>query len=100
MNLQGKNLDTALRRGSQQPAEALLMRDDGYGIRYSADREFFRHWVLYTKGMAEQFLCIEPYTWLPDAPNIQKDADFTGIVTLEPGQTLVLDSAIQMIYPG
>jgi aldose 1-epimerase len=100
MNLQGKNLDTALRIGSQQPAEALLMRDDGYGIRYSADREFFRHWVLYTKGMAEQFLCIEPYTWLPDAPNIQKDADFTGIVTLEPGQTLVLDSAIQMIYPG
>lgn len=100
MNLQGRNLDTALRIGDQQPAEALLMRDDGYGIRYSADRAYFRHWVLYTKGEADQFLCIEPFTWLPDAPNIQQDASFTGIITLEPAQTIVLGSSIQMIYPG
>ncbi|KAI7261173.1 hypothetical protein KC345_g9862 [Hortaea werneckii] len=100
MNLQGRNLDTALRIGDQQPAEALLMRDDGYGIRYSADREYFRHWVLYTKGEADQFLCIEPFTWLPDAPNIQQDASFTGIITLEPSQTVVLGSSIQMVYPG
>lgn len=100
MNLQGTNLDTALRIGDQQPAEAFLMRDDGYGLRYSVDKDVFRHWVLYTKGEADQFLCIEPLTWLPDAPNLQQDAPFTGIVTLEPGQTLVLGSSLQMIYPG
>jgi aldose 1-epimerase len=100
MNLQGKNLDTALRMDDHQPVEALLMRDDGYGLRYSVDKELFRHWVLYTKGEADQFLCIEPLTWLPDAPNLQHDASFTGMVTLEPGQTLVLGSSLQMIYPG
>lgn len=100
MNLQGRNLDNVLRIRDRQPAEALLMRDDGYGLRYSADPEFFRHWVLYTKGETDQFLCIEPLTWLPDAPNLQQDASFTGMITLEPGQTLALGSSIQLIYPG
>lgn len=99
LNLQGLNLDTVLRTGDRQPAEALLMREDGYGIRYTADKDFFRHWVLYTKGEADQFLCIEPYTWLPDAPNLRQDAAFTGILTLEPGQTLALGTALQIIYP-
>jgi aldose 1-epimerase len=100
MNLQGKNLDTVLRIGEGQPAEALLLRDDGYGVRYSADQDYFRHWVVYTKGEAEQFLCIEPYTWLPNAPNLAKDASFTGIIALDPGRTVVLDSALEIIYPS
>ncbi|NQX45666.1 aldose 1-epimerase [Paenibacillus tritici] len=100
LNLQGANLDTVLRIAEQQPAEAVLMREDGYGLRYSVDRNFFHHWVLYTKGEADQFLCIEPLTWLPDAPNLPQDDSFTGLITLEPGQTLVLGSTLQMIYPG
>ncbi|UQZ33320.1 aldose 1-epimerase [Paenibacillus sp. PK3_47] len=100
LNLQGKNLDTVLRIADGQPAEALLLRDDGYGLRYTADPDYFRHWVVYTKGQAEQFLCIEPYTWLPNGPNLHKDSSFTGIITLEPGQTLVLNSALEMIYPS
>lgn len=99
MELQGTNLDTVLRRSSSQPAEALLMRDDGYGLRYTADKDYFRHWVVYTKGPAEQFVCLEPYTWLPDAPNVQRDPSLTGIISLEPGQTLVLSSMLEMIYP-
>ncbi|MEK3791437.1 aldose 1-epimerase [Paenibacillus sp. FSL R7-0204] len=99
LNLQGADLDTVLRIAEGQPAEAVLMRDDGYGLRYSADPEFFRHWILYTKGEADQFLCIEPLTWLPDAPNLQQDASSTGLITLEPGQTLVLGGTLQMIYP-
>jgi aldose 1-epimerase len=99
MNLQGTNLDTVLRIGKEQPAEALLLRDDGYGLRYTADKDYFRHWVVYTKGPAEQFLCIEPYTWLPDAPNIPKDPSFTGLITLQPGQTLALSSMLEILYP-
>lgn len=99
LNLQGLNLDNILHLPGRQAAEAILMREDGYGLRYSADPNLFRHWILYTKGVADQFLCIEPLTWLPDAPNLQQDADLTGLITLEPGQTLVLDSSLQMIYP-
>ncbi|ASA23998.1 aldose 1-epimerase [Paenibacillus donghaensis] len=99
MSLEGTDLDTALRAVHGQAVEALLLRDDGYGLRYSADDSYFRHWVLYTKGPAEQFLCIEPYTWLPDAPNVSDDVSLTGLLTIEPGQTLELSTTLQMIYP-
>lgn len=99
MNMQGTNFDTALRIGEQQPVEALLMRDDGYGLRYTADEKLFRHWVLYTKGPADQFLCIEPYTWLPDAPNVSDDPSFTGLLKVEPDQSLDLTTTLEMIYP-
>ncbi|QSF44323.1 aldose 1-epimerase [Paenibacillus tianjinensis] len=99
MNLEGADLDTVLRIGDGQPVEALLMREDGYGIRYTADKAHFRHWVVYTKGPAEQYLCAEPYTWLPDAPNLQQDDSFTGLITLNPGETLTLPCNLEMIYP-
>ncbi|MCL6603851.1 MAG: aldose 1-epimerase [Paenibacillus sp.] len=100
MNLLGTNLDTALRIGDTKPVEALLMRDDGYGLRYTADKNLFRHWVVYTKGPADQFLCVEPYTWLPDAPNVSSDPNFTGLLVLEPGQSLELSTFLEMIYPN
>ncbi|AIQ14347.1 aldose 1-epimerase [Paenibacillus durus] len=99
MNLQGTNFDTALRIGEKRPVEALLLRDDGYGLRYLADESYFRHWVIYTKGPADQFLCAEPYTWLPDAPNVSSDPSFTGLLTIAPGQSLELTTSIEMIYP-
>ncbi|WHY18664.1 aldose 1-epimerase [Paenibacillus sp. G2S3] len=99
MNMQGTNFDTALRIGEEQPVEALLLRDDGYGLRYTADENLFRHWVLYTKGPADQFLCIEPYTWLANAPNVSDDASFTGLLTIEPGQSQNLSTVLEMIYP-
>lgn len=100
MNLLGSDLDTALRIGDTKPVEALLMRDDGYGLRYTADKNLFRHWVVYTKGPADQFLCVEPYTWLPDAPNVSSDPNFTGLLVLEPGQSLELSTFLEMIYPN
>lgn len=99
LNLSGTNFDTPLRIGRNQPAEALLQREDGYAIRYTADRSYFKHWVLYTKGEADQYLCAEPYTWLPDAPNVSADNDFTGLIVLEPGQTLELSTLIELLYP-
>jgi len=100
MNLQGTDLDTALRGSVSQPSEALLLRDDGYGVRYSVDGNLFRHWVLYTKGPADQFLCVEPFTWLPDAPNVSDDSSFTGLLVLDPGQSLDLSTSLEIIYPA
>lgn len=100
MILRGTDFDTALRIGAEQPVEALLLRDDGYGLRYTADQNLFRHWVVYTKGPADQFLCIEPYTWLPDAPNVSDDHSFTGLIVLEPGRSLELSTSLEMLYPA
>ncbi|MNJ75559.1 Aldose 1-epimerase [compost metagenome] len=76
-----------------------MLHDDGYGLVYSADPAYFKHWVLYTKGEAEQFLCIEPYTWLPDAPNSGLANEVTGLIELQPGQSLELNLQLKMIYP-
>lgn len=98
ISLKGLNLDTALRAISGQTS-ALLSRDDGYSIKYSADEPFFKHWVLYTKGEAERFLCIEPYTWLPDAPNLQQGEPFTGLIRLEPQQTIEFSTHLEINIP-
>ncbi|WP_019635875.1 aldose 1-epimerase [Paenibacillus fonticola] len=98
LNMQGRNFDTMLQIGDH-PAQATLLHDDGYGLVYSADQAYFKHWVLYTKGEAEQFLCIEPYTWLPDAPNSGLANELTGLIELQPGQSLELNLQLKMIYP-
>ncbi len=99
LNLKGRNFDTMFKIGSQ-PVLAELIRSDGYGLHYSADPAYFKHWVLYTKGETDQFLCIEPYTWLPDAPNSGLPDSETGLIDLQPGQTLELNINLDMIYPS
>ncbi|MNC40248.1 Aldose 1-epimerase [compost metagenome] len=97
LNLQNQNLDTIFHIGNH-PAEALLLREDGYGIKYTAD-EAFKHWVLFTKGEAEQFLCIEPYTWLPNAPNLPVANEVSGLIDLKPNQVVSLTTKLEMIHP-
>ncbi|MFC7678220.1 aldose 1-epimerase [Paenibacillus sp. GCM10028914] len=98
-NLKHSDLDTIFKIPEGQPAEAFLTRNDGYAIQYSADRSYFKNWVLYTKGIADQFLCIEPYTWLPNAPNLDLPNEVTGLINLEPGQTVELHTKLQIHYP-
>ncbi|MOA17752.1 Aldose 1-epimerase [compost metagenome] len=99
MNLKGTNFDTTLSIDNL-PVQADLLRNDGYGLRYSADPQYFKHWVLYTKGEADQFLCIEPYTWLPDAPNLPFSNEETGLIDLQPGQAVELNVNLDIIYPA
>ncbi|MOA61082.1 hypothetical protein D3C78_1861300 [compost metagenome] len=55
--------------------------------------------MLYTKGDANEFLCIEPYTWLPDAPNLPLSPDETGIIDLQPGQVVEFNLTLDVVYP-
>lgn len=97
LNLQDQNLDTIFHIGNH-PAEASLLREDGYGIKYTAD-EAFKHWVLFTKGEAEEFLCIEPYTWLPNAPNLPISNEVSGLIDLRPNQVVTLTTKLELIHP-
>ncbi len=46
----------------------------------------FRHWVLYRPHETADFISVEPYTWVHNAPHLAYPAKFTGWRLLEPGQ--------------
>ncbi len=63
--------------------------DQGSGIslRYGADSQF-KHWVVFTgKTPDAPFVCLEPYTWTTNAPNLDLPAQDTGLIALEGGKT-------------
>jgi aldose 1-epimerase len=53
------------------------------GIEVEADSAF-GHWVVYTgKDLSADFVCLEPYTGVPNAPNLPLPPSETGVVALE-----------------
>jgi aldose 1-epimerase len=95
INLQGRNMDTVFQIGSN-PRLAVLRRSD-CELRYSTSDEF-KHWVIYTKGEADNDICLEPYTWVTNAPNLDLDDEVTGLHGIAPGQTLELTITLEIIY--
>ncbi|WP_079912669.1 aldose 1-epimerase [Paenibacillus sp. 32352] len=93
--LQGHNLDTVFQIGDN-PCLAVLSKEN-VEIRYSGS-ELFKQWVIYTKGEAHDFICLEPYTWVTNAPNIDLPADITGLRGIEPGAALELEVTLEVIY--
>lgn len=70
-------------------ASVAELRDNGAGItvRYGADEEF-KHWVVYTgRNLEAPFVCLEPYTWVTNAPNLPLPAEDTGLIVLQGGET-------------
>ncbi|MCG7410429.1 aldose 1-epimerase [Paenibacillus sp. ACRRX] len=98
LNLKGSQFDTVFSIGNHQP-EAWLTRDDGYRIRYTGNEPYFKHWVLYTRGEADEIICVEPYTWLPDAPNLPFDQATTGLIDLQPQTPVELVLDLEVIQP-
>jgi aldose 1-epimerase len=64
---------------------AILTAPDGrYQIFYTLSGGF-RHWMIYNGGGNSGFICIEPQTWMINAPNLNLPATQTGLILLEPG---------------
>jgi aldose 1-epimerase len=93
-NLKGLNLDTVF-QVSERPNIAVLKKDN-YEIRYSTNEEY-KQWVIYTKGVADEFICLEPYTWVTNAPNLELDAELTGMRSIDSGQTLELEVILEVV---
>lgn len=56
------------------------------GIEYTAGSSF-KFWVIYTgKDLSSDFVCLEPYTGVPNAPNLDLPIEETGVVALERGK--------------
>lgn len=98
MNLGGVTLDAIFRIGAHQPVEAVLTHNNGYRVKYVADKQYFKHWALTTKGTADEFLCIEPCTWLPNAPNLQQESNFTGLIDIQPHDIFETELHLEIIH--
>ncbi|HHV62965.1 MAG TPA: aldose 1-epimerase [Firmicutes bacterium] len=58
----------------------------GAGVIFEAGAEF-PHWVVYTGRTPDtDFVCLEPYTWIPNAPNLNMPAELTGTRALMQGE--------------
>ncbi|WP_213526922.1 aldose 1-epimerase [Paenibacillus sp. J31TS4] len=86
--LEGVNLDNVFQNGAN-PALAVLAKD-GYEIVYKGS-DLYKQWVIYTMGTASEFICLEPYTWVTNAPNVELPSEVTGFRTIAPGQSLSFD---------
>jgi aldose 1-epimerase len=95
VSLQGHNMDTVFQIGDN-PCVAILSKDQ-VEIRYSGS-ELFKQWVIFTKGEAHDFICLEPYTWVTNAPNIDQPAEVTGLRGIAPGDTLQLEVTMEIIH--
>lgn len=59
------------------------------GIEYVAGPRF-QHWVVYTgKDLSADFVCLEPYTGVPNAANLDLPMAQTGLMALEQGKPFV-----------
>jgi aldose 1-epimerase len=87
LNLSGEDMDTVFRIGDR--SRTAVLSKPGYMVRYGAS-EAFKHWVIYTKGVADEFICLEPYTWVTNAPNLALPEDVTGLRAVAPQEPLKL----------
>ncbi len=60
-------------------SRSMVDPEDGYRIRYAGSQPHIKHWVLYTRGTADEIICVEPYTWLTDAPNLPFSSETTDL---------------------
>ncbi|WJH32219.1 aldose 1-epimerase [Paenibacillus sp. CC-CFT747] len=88
MNLKGLNLDTVFQIGDK--GREAVLRKEGYELRYQIS-DLYKHWVIYTRGEAKDIICLEPYTWVTNAPNLDLDPSVTGIIGVEPGKAIDLE---------
>jgi len=74
-------------------------RDEGIGsrgvtVRFRAGAPY-AYWVIYTGRTTDSdFVCLEPYTWVPNAPNLSLPDDVTGFRTLRKGEPFVSEMEV------
>lgn len=75
-------------RHFSRPAGAALRLTDtesGYSVVYDADNSF-KYWMVYNGGN-EDFLCVEPQTWINSAPQAPEKMGDVNIIGIKAGET-------------
>jgi aldose 1-epimerase len=64
-----------------------IIEDTSKGLRVVYEMgEKYRHMVVWNDMGDKHYVCIEPQSWVINAPNIKLDDSITGFKTLEPGE--------------
>jgi aldose 1-epimerase len=67
---------------------AMTLLDRRAGVRFVYDAgDAYKHWMVYNAVANGKYFCPEPQTGMVNAPNVELDADETGWIRLEPGQS-------------
>ncbi|WEG11817.1 aldose 1-epimerase [Pullulanibacillus sp. KACC 23026] len=82
----GKVLDNIYKMTNNKTA-TLSIPDNGLEIKYTADGPFTQ-WVVFTSDGESDFVAIEPYTWVTNAPNLSLPEEETGMNSLKPGEMI------------
>ncbi|WP_047153887.1 aldose 1-epimerase [Aneurinibacillus tyrosinisolvens] len=82
--LEGRQLDDAFIMTEDKRA-VLRLPQLGLSLTYTVGGDF-KHWVIYNGKGTEDFLAIEPYSWITNAPNLPLPAEITGLAGLKPGE--------------
>ncbi|WP_051348418.1 aldose 1-epimerase [Peribacillus kribbensis] len=84
MHLQDVRFDTPFPMTQNTKA---LIRHESLGIELAYDAaEGFKHWVLFTADGRSNFVAIEPYSWITNAPNLKLPDEVTGMMSIEPNE--------------
>lgn len=95
INLQGQQIEKLFLIGDR-PHTATLSRK-GYEIHIQTS-DLYKHWLIYTGGIADEIISIEPYTWATNAPNLRLPDELTGLIALRHNETIHLAVKIEISY--
>jgi aldose 1-epimerase len=91
--LKGKQLDDVYPMLDR--SATILHPEFGLKLNYTVS-DNFKHWVLFTSSGTEDFLAIEPYSWVTNAPNLDLPAEKTGMLSIKPNQEVEFHTEIKV----
>ena len=86
-----------LKRGSKEFHGAELHYATGT-LRYVTD-EKFQFWYIWNGGGMNNFICLEPVSWMANALNMKLPPALSGVRTLLPGEEITFVNKIEF-FPG
>jgi aldose 1-epimerase len=73
----------------------ILHPELGIKLHYSVS-DNFKHWVIFTSSGTEDFIAIEPYSWVTNAPNLDLPDEKTGMLSLKPNEEVEFQTEIKV----
>lgn len=89
--------DLFLASTNDETNKAILSNEiDGVAVIYSC-KKGFTQWTIYNQDGKQDFISVEPYTWVTNAPNLALPDCLTGFQVLNPGCQVSLQCDLKVV---